>query len=166
MADIIVDGMTRVAWVPTIANIGSPTVAELNAGILLTTTLTPDGLMNFQADTADVDTSSLGSTYDTVDNGRDSFKNTGLRLKKQDGTDTVYTTLVKGATGNIVIRRDVDRNTAWASGQGNGGTNGTLAVFPAKCARRKRLDPAKNEVTKYEVPIKIYAAPNEDAVVA
>lgn len=166
MADIIVDGMTRVAWVPTIVNIAAPTVAELNAGILLHFTLTPDGLLNFMADTADVDNSSLGSTYDTVDNGRDSFKSTGLRLKKQDGVDTTYTTLVKGATGNVVIRRDIDRNTGWASSQGSGGTNGTLAVFPAKCARRRRLDPAKNEVTKYEVPIKIYLSPNEDAVVA
>jgi hypothetical protein len=166
MADITVDGTTRVAWVPTIANIASPTVAELNAGILLTSTLTPDGLMNFVADTADVPNDSLASTYDTVDNGRDSFKNTTLRLKKQDGVDTVYTTLVKNATGNVVVRRDIDRNTGWASSQGSGGVNGTLAVFPAKCARRRRLDPAKNEVTKYEVPVKIYAAPNEDAVVA
>ena len=166
MADIIVDGMTRVAWVPTIANIGAPTVSELNAGILLTDKLTPDGLLNIMADTADVDNSSMASTYDTVDNGRDSFKNPGVRLKKQDGVDTIYTTLIKGATGNLVIRRDIDRNTAWASGQGSGGTNGTLAVFPAKCARRKRLDPAANEVTKYEVPLKFYLQPNEDAVVA
>jgi hypothetical protein len=166
VADIIADGMTRVAWVPTIANIALPTVAELNAGILLTDKLTPAGLKNFLADTADVDNSSMASTYDTVDNGRDSFKNTTLELKKQDGTDTIYTTLVKNAVGNIVVRRDIAQATAWTTGQGNGGTNGTLAVFPAKCARRRRLDPTKNEVTKYEVPVKIYNPPNEDAVVA
>jgi hypothetical protein len=166
VADIIADGMTRIAWVPTIANIGAPTVAELNAGILLTDKLTPDGLKNLMADTADVDNSSMASTYDTTDNGRDSFKNVSLLLKKQDGTDTIYNTLVKGATGNLVVRRDITQGTAWASSQGSGGTNGTLAVFPAKCARRRRIDPAANEVTKYEVPLKIYAQPNEDAVVA
>jgi hypothetical protein len=35
MADIIVDGQTRVAYVPTIANIAAPTTTELNAGTLL-----------------------------------------------------------------------------------------------------------------------------------
>ena len=43
MADIIVDGMTKVSYVPTIANIAAPTVAELNAGTALQSTLIPAG---------------------------------------------------------------------------------------------------------------------------
>ena len=86
MPDITADGKTRVSWVPTIANINAPTVSELNAGILLQTTITADGLIGFKPDTADVDTSALDSLFNTVVNGRTSFSGTMLRLKKQSGT--------------------------------------------------------------------------------
>lgn len=49
MADIIVDGMTRVTFAPTIANTAAPTVAELNAGTLLQSTLIPAGLEGFES---------------------------------------------------------------------------------------------------------------------
>ena len=58
MADIIVDGKTRVAYVPTIANIAAPTTTELNAGTLLQSTLIPAGLEGFENSTAEVDNTS------------------------------------------------------------------------------------------------------------
>ena len=85
MADIIVDGQTRVAFVPTISNIAAPTVAQLNAGTLLQTTLIPTGLEGFENTTADVDNTSLASTFDTKLPGRQSFSGTGLVLKKHGG---------------------------------------------------------------------------------
>jgi hypothetical protein len=159
VADIPVDGFTRVFWVSAISNIALPTTTELNAGLSLTSTMTPDGLMNFQPDTADVDNSSLASTFDTVDVGRDSFKNTALRLKKQTATDTIYNTMTRGTAGYVVVRRDVDQSTAWTTGQ-------AIEVYPAKCGQTRRLDPAANEETKYEVPIKITSQPNLRAAVA
>jgi hypothetical protein len=158
--DSIADGRTRVAYVPAIANIASPTVAELNAGILLNSIITPDGLVGFEATTADVDTSALDSDYDTVDVGRDSFSGTMLRLKKQTTGDTTFTTLgAKGVTGYVAIRRDLAVATAWASSQ-------AVEVYPIKTGRRRNLAPEKNAVRKYEVPTKIYIAPNIDALVA
>lgn len=165
MADSLADGNTRVAYVPTIANIAAPTTAELNAGILLSgaatgTLLTPDGLVGFEATTADVDTSGIDSIYDTVDNGRDSFSGTMLRLKKQTSGDTAFSTLgQKGVTGNVVVRRDMASTTAWASSQ-------AIEVYPIKTGRRRNLPPEKNSVRKYEVPTKIYSQPNIDAAVA
>jgi hypothetical protein len=159
MTDIPVDGMTRVAWVPSIANITAPTTTELNAGILLTFLLTRDGLMGFEPTTAKVDNSSLGDIFDITTTGTDSFNDSGFRLKKQAGTDMVYATLVKGTAGFVVIRRDIDRNTAWASGQKH-------EVYPAVCGRRKRLAPEKDTVTRYEVPIMITSEPYLDAIVA
>lgn len=160
MADIFSDGMTRVAYVPTIANQNAPTTTELNAGILLQSVMTADGLVGFEASTADVDNSSLNSTFDTVGIGRDSYSGTLLRLKKQTvGADTAYTTLTRGTTGYIVIRRDVAETTAWTSSQ-------SVEVYPITCGRRKRLAPEKNTVTRYEVPTKITAAPSPDAVIA
>jgi len=159
VADSLADGNIRVSWVGAIAVETAPTVAELNAGILLQSIITPDGLIGFEASTADVPTDALDSTYDTVDIGRDSFSGTTLRVKKQTSGDTAYTTLVRGATGFVVIRRDVPSTTAYASSQ-------AVEVYPAKCGRRRNLAPEKNAVRKYEVPIKLYRAPSIDAVVA
>lgn len=159
MADIPVDGKTRVAYVPTIANKSAPTVAELNAGILLQSTMTADGLVGFEATTADVDTTSLASEFDTVTVGRDSFSNTMLRLKKQTGTDTIFDTLTKGTSGYVVIRRYVAQATAWAADQ-------KVNVYPIICGRERELPPEANTVARYEVPTKINDEPVLRAVVA
>lgn len=152
MADIPNDGKTRVAYVAAISNTSAPTVAELNAGILLQSVITSDGLVGFEPDTADVDTTSLASTFDTMTIGRDSFSGTMLRIKKQDGTDTVYNTLTRGTTGYIVIRRYVDQATSWAASQ-------KVSVYPIICGSAKELPPEANSVARYEVPTKISDTP-------
>lgn len=159
MADIPVDGMTRVAYVPAIANKSAPTVAELNAGLLLQSLITADGLSGFEPSTADVDTTSLASTFDTLTIGRDSFSDTMLRLKKQDASDTAYTTLVRGATGCIAIRRYIPEGTAWAAGQ-------KVSIYPIICGSARELAPEANTVARYEVPTKINEAPELRATVA
>lgn len=159
MADIPVDGNTRVAWVPAIANKTAPTTAELGAGLLLQSLVTADGLAGFEPETADVDTTSLASTFNTVTIGRDAFSGTMLRLKKQDGTDTAFNTLIRGAAGYIVIRRDILESTAWATSQ-------KVEVYPVVCGQTKRLNPEANTVARYEVPTKITSAPELRATVA
>ncbi|MFF0823064.1 hypothetical protein ACFYUR_22105 [Micromonospora haikouensis] len=159
MADITADGKTRVAWVPSIANINAPTTTELNAGMLLQNTMTADGLAGFRPETADVDTSSLGSTFSTSVNGRTSFSGTMLRLKKQSGTDTIFDTLVRDAAGYVVIRRSVAESTAWASAQ-------KVEVYPALCGEVARVDPEPNTVERYEIPLKITSSPALRAAVA
>jgi hypothetical protein len=159
MADIIEDGNIRVDWVPTIANIAAPTTTELNAGTPLTLKMTPDGLMGFEPATADVDNSSLASTVDTNRAGRDSYSGTGLKFKKQTGTDTIHNLLVKYLTGYVVIRRDSAYSTAWASSD-------KVEVYPGECGQTKRNSPTKNTLATFEVPVKIYSDPNLRAVVA
>jgi len=157
--DSLADGRTRVSWVPSITNINAPTTTELNAGTLLHSLLTADGLMGMQPDTADVDTSSLDSTFNTTVAGRASFSGTGLRLKKQTGTDSVYNLLVRDLAGFLVIRRDSAASTAWASGD-------KVEVYPAVLGEVRNLDPEPNSVHKYEVPIKVSSAPNLRSTVA
>jgi hypothetical protein len=159
MADIVVDGLTRVAYVPTIANIAAPTTAELNAGILLQSILTPDGVMGFEPTTADVDNSALNSTFDTKTIGRTSFSGTKLQFKKQSGTDTAFTTLIRGAGGYIVIRRYIAETTAWTSTQG-------IATYPIICGDLIEPPPAINTVAKWQVETKITSSPSLRAVVA
>jgi hypothetical protein len=150
MADIPADGNIRAYWVTSIASQNAPTATELNAGIDLTSTITADGLMGLQPDTADIDVSSLASTFNAVDNGRVSFSGTKLRLKKQTSTDTIFNTLTKGTAGFLVVRRSVAQATAWASAQG-------VEVYPAKCGETARVDFEPNSLERYEIPIKITA---------
>jgi hypothetical protein len=159
MGDITVDGKTRVAYVASISNPAAPTAAELNAGILLHSTMTPDGLTGFEAETADVDNSALDSTFDTVTNGRDSFSSTGVMLKKQSGTDTIFDTLTRDTTGYIVVRRYIAASTSWAASQ-------KVSVFPIICGQTKEPAPEKNSVAKYFVPTKITSSPSLRATVA
>jgi hypothetical protein len=160
VADLFADGTVRVAYVPTIANIAAPTTTELNAGVLLQSFMTADGLVGFEATTAEVDTTSLASTFNTKNIGRDDYSGTLLRLKKQTiGSDTPRTTLTRGTAGYVVIRRGVLETTAWASAQ-------QVEVYPIICGRRKELTPTANSVLKYEVPVPITSAPNPDAVIA
>jgi hypothetical protein len=160
VADVFADGNVRVAYVPTISNIAAPTTTELNAGTLLQSTLTADGLNGFEATTAEVDTTSLASTFSTKNIGRDEYSGTMLRLKKQTvGSDPVRSLLTRGTTGYVVIRRGISEATAWASSQ-------QVEVYPIICGRRKELSPEQNTVLRYEVPTPITSAPNPDAVVA
>lgn len=159
MADIIVDGKTKVWWVPTIANIAAPTVAELNAGIQLEHRITADGLVGYEAETADVPTDALNSTFDTKLPGRASYSGTMLRIKKSTGTDTIYDTLVRNAAGNVVIRRDIDSNTAWTAAD-------KVEVYPTTCGQTKFLSPEANTVRRFEVPTPVSPEPNLRATVA
>lgn len=160
MSDIYGDGQVRVYWAPSISNIAAPTVAELNAGLNLGDTMTPEGLKGFEATTADVPTDAFTSTYDTVTIGRDSYSNTAIGVKKQTvGSDTIRSTMTRGVNGYIAIRRGIPATTAWATGQ-------QVEIYPVMCGRRKENPPGKNTLLTYEIPTKIWQAPNPDAVVA
>jgi hypothetical protein len=159
VADSNADGRTKVYSVPAISNIAAPTVAELNAGTALDGLITPDGLVGFEPDTADIDNAKLNSTFDTVAAGRASFSGTLLRMIKQTGTDTVYNTMVYGYATNIVVRRDVTAGTAWTIGD-------KAEVYPVQCGEVRNLPPEANSVHKYEILTKITTQPNLRATVA
>jgi hypothetical protein len=159
MADIIGDGKERWDWVPSIANIAAPTTAELNAGIRISQWMTKDGATGFAPDTADAPTSSIESTFDTNVNGRRSFNNPRVRLKKQLAGDTAYTTLLPDVTGFLTRRKSLAAATAFASTQ-------PLQVFPAMCGEAAWLDQDDNMPERYDVPMKITGQPNLRAAVA
>jgi hypothetical protein len=159
VGDIPVDGNTRVAWVPAISNKAVPTTSELNAGILLQNIITADGLIGFRPETATVPTTSLASKFDTGRTGRVSYSGTMLRLKKQDGTDTAWNTLVFRANGYIVVRRRIDEATAWTTSQ-------KVSVYPVECGETADVDPEANTVDRYEVQLVMTSAPELRATVA
>ena len=146
MADIIADGRTRAGWITTIANIAAPTVAELNAGILLQTTLTPAGLKGLQPTTAKIDASSLASRITLQRNGRTSIADSMLEFKKQDGTDTIYDTLLFGTAGFLVVRTSVLETVAWTIGQ-------KVRVYPMECGEVAHVDIEENTLERYQIPL-------------
>ena len=115
MADYGFDGMIKVGWVPTIADISAPTVAELTAGVDLEDHLTPDGLAT-PSDTAEIDNSKLSSTFNTAVVGRRNFN--GLSVTYVRGSDVdaqaVEDALIYQASGYLVVRRDVAASVDWA----------------------------------------------------
>lgn len=160
MPDIIIDGYVRVAFVPTIANIAAPTTAELNAGTLIHSTLTPGGLEGFEPSPGEVDNTAFDSTFDTRLPGVSSFSGSRLVLKKQSGTDTVFNLLTTfNTSGYIVVRRNVASGTAWAASQ-------SMEVYPITTGQFAFMAPERNTVSKYWVATPISASPNFKAVAA
>lgn len=159
MSDLINDGMTKVVWASSIANINSPTAAELTAGADYTPRVTPDGLKT-DPSTADVDTSSLASTFDTKTVGRVGYDNE-VTFKRGTTTpeDLPYATLKYGVSGYLVVRRGVAYATAWATGQ-------KCEVYPTVCGEPQNIAPTGNEVMKFTSPMKVTSAPATAATVA
>lgn len=162
MADIVLDGKVRVAFVPSIANIAAPTTTELNAGTLLTAQLVPTGLEGFEPSQAEVDNTSMASTFDTKLPGRLSHSGTRLVFKKSDGTDTIFTLLVPDTDGFVVVRANgVLQGAAWASAQG------PLSIYPGRTGTAYKVGLGEaNSLERFAVPWFISATPNFRAVIA
>jgi hypothetical protein len=144
MADYGFDGMIKVSFVPTIANVAGPTVAELNAGTALEGRLTADGL-SISSDTASIDTSKLNSTANSETIGRDSYSLSVTYVRGDDSAATsVQAALVRGAAGYLVVRRDKLSTVAWAAGD-------KAEVYPVICKRPNPATPGPDTLQTVEV---------------
>jgi len=159
VADLITDGFTRVFWLTTGANLAALTTTELNAGLLLHDTMTADGLIGFEPDTAEIPTSKFSARFNTGKPGRVNFGAKALRFAKQDGTDTIFNTLAYNTVGIVVIRRSLAVATAWASSQ-------KYEAYAATCGERKRLTPVENTLERWDIPLFFHAAPELNGAVA
>lgn len=148
MADYGFDGMIKVSFVPTIANVAAPTTTELNAGTPLEAQLTADGV-SVGIDTASVDTSKLNSTANSEIIGRDSYTVSVKYVRGSHAYATaIQSALVRGASGYLAIRRDIVSTTAWASSQ-------KVEVYPVQCKRPNPDTPAANALQTVAVPMSV-----------
>src|SRR5215470_9264586 len=133
MGVVTIDGRVAVDWCSSIATISAPTLTELNAGQRLETFITPDGL-SITPTTGSVDAGNLGSKANAARAGR-----IGWAIKitfHHDGvSDVAWNLLPYQTDGFLVVRRGIDRTTAFASGQ-------KLAVYACEAGEPDEADPA------------------------
>lgn len=150
---------TRVYWVPTIASIAAPTVAELNAGTDLSCFITKDGLTEPNSQNM-VDAAALCERFDAQRVG--SFGGTiGLKMYRDtvDADDDAYNLCVYGTNGYLVRRWGVTHGTAWAAAQ-------KVAVFPAEMHEPVMNDTAANTMATFNETLAVTGQPNLKATVA
>jgi hypothetical protein len=157
MSAIIIDGRVRVTWSAALGNVAAPTVAELNAGTALEQFIQPDGL-DVGMDTGGVDTSNLGSTFTTMRAGRKKPSVT-IGFHHDGPTDTPYNLLPYRTAGFIIIRRGVDRTTAWTVGD-------KVEVYPVETGEAVQVKPGPDSTWDFTSPMFVMADPNTRAVVA
>lgn len=148
MADIIVDGKTRVfAIADSGQTLSALSAAAVAAGEDLHTYLVPTGLEGFEGSTAEIDNTALGSSYETKLAGRTSFSGTNLVLKKQLTTDTAFDLLsTKGTALLIVIFDGVDSATAPTLGE-------DYEVYPITTGEYNYVGRGEaNSILRYRVP--------------
>lgn len=142
MADIISDGKVKVTWVTSLSSTTSPSAAELSAGTDLEAFITPDGL-SIEIGDDSVDTSALNSTFSTTKAGRGTVS-IEVTLKDQGRDQVPYSTFDNRPAGFLVVRRNIDSATAYASGQ-------YVEVYSCTAGDHKIQPPAANEVAKFAV---------------
>lgn len=157
-------GTGQIRWVTTIANIASPTVAEITAGVNLTAWMRQDGLKRSSSANT-VDTADASNLFNTQDIGTEdgSFSVTFYR-DSVSGSDTAWSTIPKGTRGYWVIA------PFGFTGSGTGTSKAPLAgdrceVWPAAISARAPEDEGKDKAETFMSTTAITTAPNLSAVV-
>lgn len=136
-------GEIKVWYVPTIANRAAPTTAELTAGTDLTPFLRRDGLQTPNPGTT-IDASDVSSLQNKNLPGSYGGDNVTIQAYRDDTTDTAWTTLTRGASGYIVVRRFGGSTVAAASAN-------KVEVYPGAVISREPSASGDNEAQRFTV---------------
>jgi hypothetical protein len=152
------DGNIKVSW-STIANKNFPASSELAAGEDIECYLTKDGL-NLTFNENSVDDAALCETFDATLPG--SFGvSIELTMKRETPTasDTAWNLFsTRGETGALVVRRGIDADTDWATGD-------KVEVYPGAVGIRRPAPSATNEQGRFMLSIFGSEEPSLDATV-
>lgn len=94
-------GKSKIAFVPTIAVLAAPTMAEINAGTTLDTQMAE--MSGFQFQNSIIKTPDLSTTFVTQIPGEDEADDSSITFYDDDNATTIRTALVKGAAGFLVL---------------------------------------------------------------
>jgi len=149
---------TRVHWCPTIVDPSAPTLAELTAGVDVSTCISKDGLKmgatNNKVKNDDITTAFMSEIPGSWGNALT------LTCFRDDDDDLAWDTFgTRNTAGFLVIRRMKAYATAFASGD-------KVEVYPGATGQPALGDSAENERVKFTVDILISAPPELAALVA
>jgi hypothetical protein len=133
-------GVTKVLWVPTIANKNSPTRAELNAGTALEAET--GAMSGWQTTSGTVPTPALGSRFTPVVGGEITASDSSLTFWASKDADDVRTLLIREARGFIVWMDEGDVPTQ------------TMDVYPVQVtsqAKVRELDQAAQIMAQFAI---------------
>ena len=142
MAVVIIDGRVAVAFCTAVATMASPTVTEINAGTRLETFITPTGLV-ITPTTPAVDVSNLGSKANAERAGRVKVQ-IKMTIHHDGTTDTGWNLLPYRTNGFLVVRRGIDRTTAFASTQ-------QVEVYAVESGEPDQIDPTPSGLWDFAV---------------
>jgi hypothetical protein len=154
------DGNIKVAW-GTFADPEFIALTELNAAEDIECHLTKDGL-NIEFSENEVEDGALCETFDAVLPGSYGVS-IELTMKRRNtvggDTDVAWDLFnVRGETGTLVVRRGIDADTAWATGQ-------DVEAYPSITGIRQPVAPASNEQARFMLKLYGTEEPALDAIV-
>lgn len=157
MTVIVNDGRLRVTFANNVANVASPTLAEVNGGTSLEKFIPPDGL-DIAAPTGNVEISNIASKQDSEAAGRVKPA-ISIKFHHNAPTDTAWNLLPYRTSGFLIVRRGVDATQAWASAD-------KVGVYPIQTGEPTDEKMAKETAWDFNVPIFVTDDINQRAVIA
>lgn len=154
-------GKSKAFFVPTIADVSAPTVAEIAAGTELSPAVT--AIDNFETSTSRISQGVLASKVDVQIDGNQTLGDAAMTLLEGDGVSggdetayaAIFTALAEDATGYIVL-----------APVGAAATK-KVEVWPVKVGAKNRVWAIDtNEMAKYRVAFAVTAAPTKAATVS
>lgn len=104
----IPQGVRKIYWLPSVANMSSPTRIEMNAGTDLTGAIPSDGVEGFTTSTDFVDVPNLGSKVVGKIGGKVTFADSSLTFYASSNSSDVRSVLTVDLSGYILILTEGD----------------------------------------------------------
>lgn len=149
-------GITKVFFVPTIADPEAPTATEVNAGVNLTGQIAE--VNGFSFTNSPINTPDMASAFVSKIPGEDTTDDSSLVFYEDSVTNPISTALGKGTTGFVVIfPTGIAGETPAAADKAD--------VWPAQVASNSKQYTVDNDAAKYTVTFTLTAEPTIDAAV-
>lgn len=101
MAKFFRRGVSKILFLPAVANAAAPTRAEINAGTDLTPVVA--AIAGFQLSNSPIPTPNLKDVFTPQITGEDTVTDSTLTFNDDDASSTVRTALAKGTAGFILL---------------------------------------------------------------
>jgi len=157
MARQVHEGKFNLYWLTAVSNKAAPTVAEITAGVALTSFVTKDGVSP-SINGNNVDSATIAETFDATVVGSWSA-DMEVTMFRDNSADTAWNLCVYGTNGFLVIDRFRTSGTLPSAGH-------KVEVWPAQMHQPAPSNTASNEMLKFTEKFAITSQPNLSATVA